>query len=260
MTGLQYNRARWYDGQVGRFVSEDPIGLVGGVNQFAYVGDNPQNGVDPSGLYEIDVHYYLTYFLAMKTGCFTDAEARLIADADQATDENESTAPGPGWTAQQQEQNRKYHDLQPGNYEGQVSPQLWQEAMNGRTNYVGLGRHLHFLQDSFSHAGFTNDAWGHSPLSVFYGDRGGTHTADKTNYDVERAMRMAGATWRSLNDYARKKKCGCHGELDPMAWKQVFDFVRLPGGDDYTSMVNTIDENLPIYLQMKVRVLDVPWR
>jgi RHS repeat-associated protein len=260
VTGLMHYRARFYDPQLGRFISEDPIGLAGGVNQFGYVGNNPQNGKDPSGLYELDVHYYLTYFLAMKTGCFSPDEARLIADADQTTDENHSTAPGPGWTEQQQTQNREYHDLKPGNHEGQISPGLWQQAMNGPTNYVGLGRYLHFLQDSFSHAGYTNDAWGHSPVSVLYGDKGGTHTADKTNYDVEKAMRMAGATWNALNSYAKEKKCGCHGSFDPSWWQQVYDFARRPGGDDYTSMVNTIEEDLPVYLRMKREVLDVPWR
>ena len=63
-TGLFYYRARWYDPKVGRFISEDPIGLAGGINQFAYVGNDPQNGKDPSGLYNEDVHYYLTYFIA----------------------------------------------------------------------------------------------------------------------------------------------------------------------------------------------------
>src|SRR5439155_15601091 len=101
LTGLMYYRARWYDPQVGRFISEDPIGLSGGINQFAYVGNNPQNWTDPSGLHEIDVHYYLTYYLATKTGCFTDAEARLIADADQATDENPETLPWLGTTPRQ---------------------------------------------------------------------------------------------------------------------------------------------------------------
>ena len=59
LTGLMYYRARFYDPQLGRFISEDPIGLGGGINSFAYVSNNPQNATDPSGLYEIDVHYYV---------------------------------------------------------------------------------------------------------------------------------------------------------------------------------------------------------
>ncbi len=49
-TGLYYYRARWYDAQAGRFLSEDPIGLAGGINWYAYVGNNPANLTDPSGL------------------------------------------------------------------------------------------------------------------------------------------------------------------------------------------------------------------
>ena len=49
-TGLYYVRARWYDPSLERFVSEDPTGLVGGINPYAYVGDDPVNHTDPSGL------------------------------------------------------------------------------------------------------------------------------------------------------------------------------------------------------------------
>jgi RHS repeat-associated protein len=50
LTGLQYNRARFYDPQLGRFISEDPIGLNGGLNFYAYVENSPINATDPSGL------------------------------------------------------------------------------------------------------------------------------------------------------------------------------------------------------------------
>src|SRR5437773_1396068 len=46
-TGLYYFRARYYDPAVGRFVSEDPIGLGGGINQYAYASNDPVNGSDP---------------------------------------------------------------------------------------------------------------------------------------------------------------------------------------------------------------------
>ncbi len=52
-TGLHYNRFRYYDNDVGMFVSRDPIGLNGGFNTFAYV-KNPVQWIDPLGLQPID--------------------------------------------------------------------------------------------------------------------------------------------------------------------------------------------------------------
>ena len=48
-TGLYYNRARYYDPAVGRFISEDPMGLSGGVNLYAYANNDPVNYRDSSG-------------------------------------------------------------------------------------------------------------------------------------------------------------------------------------------------------------------
>lgn len=49
-TGLIYYRARYYDPAIGRFTQRDPIGLNGGMNLYAYVGNNPVNFNDPLGL------------------------------------------------------------------------------------------------------------------------------------------------------------------------------------------------------------------
>lgn len=49
-TGFYYIRARYYDPQLGRFISEDPIGLGGGINQYQFGDDNPVSESDPSGL------------------------------------------------------------------------------------------------------------------------------------------------------------------------------------------------------------------
>jgi RHS repeat-associated protein len=45
-----YNHHRQYDGLNGRYTQSDPIGLAGGTNTFGYVGGDPMNVVDPSGL------------------------------------------------------------------------------------------------------------------------------------------------------------------------------------------------------------------
>lgn len=45
-----YHRARYYDPTLGRWLSEDPIGLLGGDASFyAYVLNDPINAMDPSG-------------------------------------------------------------------------------------------------------------------------------------------------------------------------------------------------------------------
>ncbi len=48
-TGFHYNRHRYYSPYVGRFISKDPIGLLGGHNVYAYAL-NPIDWVDPRGL------------------------------------------------------------------------------------------------------------------------------------------------------------------------------------------------------------------
>jgi RHS repeat-associated protein len=48
--GLMYYRARYYNPAWGRFVSEDPIGVAGGVNLYGYVQEQPTGWRDPSGL------------------------------------------------------------------------------------------------------------------------------------------------------------------------------------------------------------------
>ncbi len=53
-TGLYNFRARWYDPQTGRWLSNDPIGISGGMNLYAFCGNNPVMYRDPEGLCEDD--------------------------------------------------------------------------------------------------------------------------------------------------------------------------------------------------------------
>jgi len=46
-----YYRARYYDSNLGVFITNDPIGLAGGLNAYTYVGNSPLQYIDPLGLY-----------------------------------------------------------------------------------------------------------------------------------------------------------------------------------------------------------------
>ena len=49
-SGLGLTRTRAYNASLGRFINRDPIGIRGGVNLYAYVGNGPSTEIDPSGM------------------------------------------------------------------------------------------------------------------------------------------------------------------------------------------------------------------
>jgi RHS repeat-associated protein len=79
-SGLHYNRFRYYDSNIGSFISQDPIGLAGSNNLYAY-GKNSLHVIDPLGLMPwaepTDVgHHLVPQSLARSTG--TGPVARLL--------------------------------------------------------------------------------------------------------------------------------------------------------------------------------------
>jgi RHS repeat-associated protein len=60
-TGLYYNWHRYYDPEVGRYVTADPIGLDGGINFYGYAKTNPLNWYDSMGLKEECVFNPISY-------------------------------------------------------------------------------------------------------------------------------------------------------------------------------------------------------
>jgi RHS repeat-associated protein len=56
-TGLSYNRFRYYDPETGRYISEDPTGLGGGLDLHGYV-HNPATWDDPFGLKKCNINKY----------------------------------------------------------------------------------------------------------------------------------------------------------------------------------------------------------
>ncbi|EPV6066275.1 RHS repeat-associated core domain-containing protein, partial [Escherichia coli] len=54
-TGLHYNLFRYYAPECGRFISQDPISIRGGLNLYRYA-PNPLSWIDPLGL---DLHHII---------------------------------------------------------------------------------------------------------------------------------------------------------------------------------------------------------
>jgi RHS repeat-associated protein len=56
-TSLAFYRARYYSPETARFISEDPIGLAGGLNRYLYASANPVRNIDPFGFAATPTEY-----------------------------------------------------------------------------------------------------------------------------------------------------------------------------------------------------------
>lgn len=63
MVSLYFMRNRWYDPELGRFISEDPAGHGGGLNLYAFSGNDPIGGQDPSGLCDVSPFIWIDFVL-----------------------------------------------------------------------------------------------------------------------------------------------------------------------------------------------------
>ncbi len=91
---IYYDHARYYDGTTDRFLSQDPAGIAGGANLFAYAGGDPINNVDPSGKTTATVSINLSFSLG-----FLTVQAQVGFAVDDSGDVGFFYAGGGGATA-----------------------------------------------------------------------------------------------------------------------------------------------------------------
>jgi RHS repeat-associated protein len=199
-----YNQlARYYDPLVSRFNQGDPFSpnQQSGANLYAYAADDPVNGFDPMGLYELDVHRWLTQFIAARVG-FDPSYAVNMGVQTQMLDDTNTVASiteGPAlW-----DNMRLYHFV--------TKDRLYllamsiNEQIDGQSEfYEDVGKFLHAQEDSFAHSSSMFDRNWHyyGGLGIF--PNGGLvghlfcgHSADWTFLYPNKAMRMA---WRVYED------------------------------------------------------------
>ena len=244
-TGLHQNYYREYDPQLGRYTTPDPMGLAGGMNPYAYVNSNPLTRTDPLGLYEEDVHYYMTYFLALTAG-LPEKQAWVIAMADRYIDDNKFTEPY-GFIGMNLLARLDYHftqagsdpDPKPGMRAAEYlnfriatpnNPQLRDlrnYAVNAPTTCAKsqlYGEFLHAFQDTFAHRNTDNVPYraggGHAIAIDWPG-----HAPDKTfnqpgwNNNATRTLEMEKETFALLKkDFGRD---GVDKSGFPISWEDV---------------------------------------
>lgn len=177
-TGLYYYGARYYDPLIGRFVSMDPVSgdpkNPQSLNKYSYVQNNPVKYVDPTGKYQKDVHYDLTYYLGLMSGLSSD-QAKTVAYYDEDTDHNILTRPENLFAT------KKYHF---------ATRAVALERLNVARSDESLeefGQALHTFQDTYSHFGLTPIQ--HLDLGI---------APDITALDPAKANRMARASYFQL--------------------------------------------------------------
>jgi RHS repeat-associated protein len=233
-TGLDYFGARYYASSQGRFTGADLAGpdfqKPQTLNRYQYCLNNPTRYIDRQGLYEEDVHRDLTFALALAAG-FNTHSAKVVASANQYTDDNPKTTPM-GMTPWGD--NMKKRELYHFTTEARRD-ELWRTFENSGS-LQDLGTFFHAQQDSFSHAGF-GARWGHASEG---------HAPDKTYNDPIKADTMAQDTFTRMTKAVtllvkNGKETISYAAVD---WKSVSGMVgafnRAKATDEKKKIINQI--------------------
>jgi RHS repeat-associated protein len=235
---------RVWNGRTIQWLQEDPAQFGGGDGNLRRpVGNDPTNAVDPSGLYERDVHFYMTYYIANKLGLGDistnfiipgtrgthASQAYVIAWADQQTDDTIETGPFLSYSARSTfhfrtdkgEYTKRMSDIAEAISIGAIDEkEKWPDRLRDvekpfkahdlseddfRSVWMGIG--LHAAQDSFSHEGFSPEfEISHKGgFSPELGHLTAGHDPDYPYKDLDKAVDMAHETYRLLRNYMESR-------------------------------------------------------
>jgi RHS repeat-associated protein len=186
-SNLHDNFHRTYNPATGRYLQADPLGYPDGPDTYLYASGDPINRVDPLGLYDIDVHYYMTFFLARVAGV-SSKQSAVIALAAQYVDDNPMTRPETklNLTARQwyhfvlsgfgesSDVNTRFLDPKSAQLDALYEPQNY-KFLSACQRSQFFGEYLHTLADTFSHRDESNAPYGHK-----IGHSSANHDADET--------------------------------------------------------------------------------
>jgi RHS repeat-associated protein len=207
-TNSHYNWFRTYDQLGGRYLSGDPIGLMGGVNRFSYVGGNPVRYTDSFGLWSEDAH---NYFIDSTFGNLNPAIRDIIKAGSQYADKPGFQGPDYAYmhamssdTLSPDEARKKMCKF---------IKDYFSEAEDAKKNNNGnywfyLGMALHAVMDSTSpvHEGFQK--W-HGVYED--GSKHGPWPSSLENLSVAKQPKHSARTIRRMKDAmsGNYRECGC---------------------------------------------------
>ena len=192
------------------------------LNRYTYCHNNPVNFTDPLGLWEEDVHYDLTGFLAEYAG-YNENDARAIAAADQACDAGDKDAGyGPGGRGT--EASHKWHFTTP---ERRAQMKEAYQQATGSERLEKLGEYMHAFQDSMgAHENYIEAGQGQhlrdkfAPDKTYYTEPW-TDGTGKERHNLEESKKMA---YESFKELCKSSGIIKQSEIDAR-WEKIEETV-----------------------------------